>query len=174
MEHKPTLKSGLQILLSRASVTSPEDLLPPSQRKGKDGGGRGGDVPRYVRVNTLKVEVEDVITELIKNGFGFPSSSPSSPSSSTSLSISKDPHVPNLLLLPPSSDLHEEALLKGGKIILQDKASCFPAHVLSSCLREKFGKKEEGEEGKKSGKKKRKGDAFWEEIHAIDACAAPG
>lgn len=43
----------------------------------------------------------------------------------------KDEHIPNLLLFPPDSQWVEDDLYKSGKIILQDKASCFPALVLS-------------------------------------------
>lgn len=43
----------------------------------------------------------------------------------------KDDHLPELLILPPSADLHDDELLLDGKIVLQDKASCFPAFILS-------------------------------------------
>lgn len=43
----------------------------------------------------------------------------------------KDEHIPNLLLFPPDSQWVEDELYKSGKVILQDKASCFPAQILS-------------------------------------------
>lgn len=42
-----------------------------------------------------------------------------------------DSHVPDLLRFPPGAQFHDDPLFHEGKIILQDKASCFPALVLS-------------------------------------------
>jgi putative methyltransferase len=42
-----------------------------------------------------------------------------------------DEHVPNLLLFPPDFSFQCDPLYLSGKIILQDKASCFPALILS-------------------------------------------
>ena len=41
-----------------------------------------------------------------------------------------DPHVPSLLCLPPHTELHEHALVKGDVLILQDKASCLAPAAL--------------------------------------------
>lgn len=41
-----------------------------------------------------------------------------------------DPTIPNLLGLPPELNLTQSDAYKHGEIILQDKASCFPAHLL--------------------------------------------
>lgn len=43
----------------------------------------------------------------------------------------QDPHLPELLILPSGTDLHADALYVRGDIIIQDKASCFPAFVLN-------------------------------------------
>jgi putative methyltransferase len=45
--------------------------------------------------------------------------------------MAKDAHIPHLLLFPPQTPFHDDPFYKAGKIILQDKASCFPALVLS-------------------------------------------
>jgi 16S rRNA C967 or C1407 C5-methylase (RsmB/RsmF family) len=45
--------------------------------------------------------------------------------------FSNDLHVPNLLVFPPNTAFQDDDLYTSGKIILQDKASCFPALVLS-------------------------------------------
>ncbi|KAL7748282.1 hypothetical protein RI367_006241 [Sorochytrium milnesiophthora] len=58
----------------------------------------------------------------------------------------RDQHLPDLLAFPANTDLHAHALVQSGALILQDKASCFPATVLAPPLH----------------------------AHAIDACAAPG
>jgi hypothetical protein len=45
--------------------------------------------------------------------------------------FSEDEHIPDLLLFNPQVRFHEEEAHRSGKIILQDKASCFPATVLT-------------------------------------------
>lgn len=80
-------------------------------------------VPRYVRVNRFLVS--DTQTDaLIK-----------SLESHTKLSFPSqfhwDTHVKDLLVFPPGTDfLNCPAYSSENKIILQDKASCFPPHVL--------------------------------------------
>jgi len=46
-------------------------------------------------------------------------------------SFSIDAHVPNLLVFHPDTSFQDDPLYLSGNIILQDKASCFPALVLS-------------------------------------------
>lgn len=46
-------------------------------------------------------------------------------------SISLDEHIPDLLAFHPDVRLNEDSSFQTGKIILQDKASCIPAAVLS-------------------------------------------
>jgi putative methyltransferase len=41
-----------------------------------------------------------------------------------------DPNIPNLLALPPKIDLSKSKAYTSGRIIFQDKASCFPAYLL--------------------------------------------
>ncbi|KAJ3062834.1 putative 28S rRNA (cytosine-C(5))-methyltransferase, partial [Quaeritorhiza haematococci] len=45
--------------------------------------------------------------------------------------IRQDFHIPNLLVFPSGTDLHDHPSVLNGSIILQDKASCFPAHILN-------------------------------------------
>ena len=35
------------------------------------------------------------------------------------------------MVFAPGTDLHDDSLVQSGALILQDKASCFPAHALS-------------------------------------------
>ncbi|OJT10122.1 25S rRNA (cytosine-C(5))-methyltransferase rcm1 [Trametes pubescens] len=48
----------------------------------------------------------------------------------------RDEHIPDLLAFPPSVHFTDDPLYLSGKIILQDKASCFPAHVLAPPARD--------------------------------------
>ncbi|ORZ40769.1 S-adenosyl-L-methionine-dependent methyltransferase [Catenaria anguillulae PL171] len=101
-------------------------------------------LPRYVRVNTLKTSVDVVIKQ-------FDSLAQAHALASAGSALEKghfyqDPHLPSLLVFPPSTDFHLEPMYTHGEIILQDKASSFPAHILSPP----------------------------EGAHCIDGCAAPG
>ncbi|TPX69035.1 hypothetical protein SpCBS45565_g02687 [Spizellomyces sp. 'palustris'] len=58
----------------------------------------------------------------------------------------QDKHIPELVMLPSNVDLHDNPLLLDGSIIIQDKASCFPAYILNPAR----------------------------DSTVIDACAAPG
>jgi len=107
-------------------------------------GGPSCSFPRYARVNVMHSKVSDVVdilqAELTKA------------SDDANSTIYADAHVPDLLVLPPNSSswLHQDFdLVKSGKIVLQDKSSCFSALVCAS-----------------SGSEIR-GDF-------IDACSAPG
>jgi putative methyltransferase len=66
---------------------------------------------------------------------------------STKKAICFDPHIPNLVAVSPGTDFTKTEAYKSGAIILQDKASCFPAYLLNPSP-------EDGD--------------------VIDSCAAPG
>ncbi len=102
-----------------------------------------------MRVNTIKSDLNEQlgttfsgykITETLEDVLRCPMSS-------SEKLIHVDMHVPNLLALPPATDLSKTPAYLKGQIILQDKASCFPAYFLSPSS-------EDGD--------------------CLDACAAPG
>ena len=105
--------------------------------------------PRWVRINTIKTTVNEQLNttfadykpigsleELLKNN-----------SSHGDKLLHVDLHVPNLIALSPSADLSKTSAYLNGQIILQDKASCFPAYLL---------------------------DPSPNDGDCVDACAAPG
>ncbi|CAH2044463.1 unnamed protein product [Thlaspi arvense] len=122
MRHKDALLSGLATLLVRKKVESVDELLGLSQLNGHV-------KPRYVRVNTLKMDVDSAVQELEKL-----------------YKVQKDETVPDLLVMPPGSDLHAHHLVMNGRIFLQGKASSMVAAALQP-------------------------EAGWE---VLDACSAPG
>ena len=69
--------------------------------------------------------------------------------------VAQDPHVPDLLVLPPGTDLHAHPLVTSGGLVLQDKASCFSALALL---------------GSSSGS----APLYPPPYDVLDACAAPG
>ncbi|KAL1212716.1 25S rRNA (cytosine-C(5))-methyltransferase NSUN5 [Cardamine amara subsp. amara] len=122
MRRKDALLSSLATLLVRKKVESVDQLIGLSQPN-------GDFKPRYVRVNTLKIDVDSAVKELEKH-----------------YTVKKDETVPDLLVLPPGSDLHAHPLLTNGRIFLQGKASSMAAAALQP-------------------------EAGWE---VLDACSAPG
>lgn len=121
MLQKDSLRTTLDKVCARKRVRCVEDLLSnKSAVKPK---------PRFLRVNTLKVTTESVIEELNKMHM-----------------VDKDEMVPDMLVLPPGTDLHNHPLVTDGKVFLQGRASCMVAVALCP----------------KPG---------WK---VIDACAAPG
>ncbi|XP_074276444.1 25S rRNA (cytosine-C(5))-methyltransferase NSUN5 [Silene latifolia] len=103
---KPSLQSALAKLLIRNKVKHVQDLLSHYQTP---------DVPkpRYVRVNTLKLDVNSAINELGRR-----------------CTVENDDLVPDLLVLPPGVDLHDHPLVTNGSVFLQGKASSMVAVAL--------------------------------------------
>ena len=118
--------------------------------------------PRYVRVNILKIDSKtaaQVLSDEILSKTG------DDEKSLTSTVLYTDAHVPDLLVMSPetSSKLFSHPLVTEGKVVFQDKSSCFPALSLI--------------QGNGSA------DTFWQNCYAsnkdgcvdvVDACAAPG
>uniref|UniRef100_K3WX53 SAM-dependent MTase RsmB/NOP-type domain-containing protein n=1 Tax=Globisporangium ultimum (strain ATCC 200006 / CBS 805.95 / DAOM BR144) TaxID=431595 RepID=K3WX53_GLOUD len=128
MKFQNAFKEALVRMKIKAKVSSNEGLLPEENRK------RDLELPRYVRINTLTIspkETQQFIDEY---------------------KAERDADVRDLLVLPHGTELHENDLATKGKLVLQDKASCFPAYILH------------GEHT----------DADGQEGDVIDACAAPG
>lgn len=141
--HQARLKAELARLKVRRGVSRNEDLLEVGS-----GPGPASQVPRFVRVNTLKTCCDDAIDYFKRQGFSYQGRA----SSLEDLRALKgkrfllDPLLSELLVFPAQTDLHDHPLYQAGHLILQDKASCLPAMLL----------------------------APPPGSHVIDACAAPG
>jgi 25S rRNA (cytosine2278-C5)-methyltransferase len=146
----PILNSSLIQLKHKANVTTFEELVSSESKL-------SASIPRYVRVNTLLSSVADIQNEFSNEGYVL-LEKPGDPF--LGKQFAPDELLNDLLVFPSSSDFHTHPLLKSGKIVLQDKASCFPAFVLSQCLREYYTLNSES--------------SFPPNCHVIDACAAPG
>lgn len=90
--------------------------------------------PRYVRVNVIHTSIEPMV-KMLQNSLAENAKTESTGEASIAKqSIFADAHVPDLLVLHPSTSsfLHQDyAAVKSGKIVLQDKSSCFSALVLA-------------------------------------------
>ncbi|XP_063812215.1 28S rRNA (cytosine-C(5))-methyltransferase [Pseudophryne corroboree] len=146
LAHRARLQAELAKLKVKKKVSSNKDLVTSM-------GGTADDpvVPRYVRVNTLKSSMADVLTYFKRKGYTYLGKARSIQElvdfgQKSGKRFLQDLHVPNLLVFPPNTDFHKDSLYTSGHLILQDKASCLPALLLDppvgSCV--------------------------------IDACAAPG
>ncbi|KLU88968.1 hypothetical protein MAPG_07948 [Magnaporthiopsis poae ATCC 64411] len=102
--------------------------------------------PRWVRINTLKTSLAAELESTFA-GFTRVASVPNLLARSEPDGIYVDEHIPNLIAVPRRVEIIKKEAYKSGAIILQDKASCFPAYLLDP-------RPEDGE--------------------ALDACAAPG
>lgn len=107
--------------------------------------------PRWVRINTVKTTLE----KQLGNTFAAYEKVTSladlvqdDDDTDDRKRVYIDPHIPDLLAVPPGVEFIASAAYKNGEIILQDKASCFPAYLLA-------------------------GDTEWEG-DLVDGCAAPG
>ncbi|XP_047218248.1 probable 28S rRNA (cytosine-C(5))-methyltransferase [Girardinichthys multiradiatus] len=142
MKHRPRLQAELARMKVRRKVSRNEDLLPASAQQTPR-----NQLPRYVRVNTLKTSVEDAVDYLKRDGFSYLGQALKLDNLTLkNKDFVMDLHLPELLVFSPKTEFHDHFLYKAGHIILQDKASCLPAYLLDP----------------PPGS------------HVIDACAAPG
>lgn len=86
--------------------------------------------PRWIRVNTLKSSLEQELATTFKDYKSDASVLEVANSSAPEKLLAIDPNVPDLIALAPEADVTKSQSYKDGKLILQDKASCFPAYML--------------------------------------------
>ncbi|KAF7327438.1 SAM-MT-RSMB-NOP domain-containing protein [Mycena kentingensis (nom. inval.)] len=120
LRHKTRLNGELQKLKARRGVRANAELAQSADA-------RAMQIPRYVRVNTSLWSLEDALKYFVADGYTLHETL----DMSNPKSVAKDAHIPNLLLLPAQTSFQDDAAYKSGKLILQDKASCFPAVVLA-------------------------------------------
>ncbi|XP_052274457.1 28S rRNA (cytosine-C(5))-methyltransferase-like [Dreissena polymorpha] len=126
--HKTGLHAVCERLKIEAGVSDLKQLLTNTQPE--------DTLPKYVRINTLKSDLTTVKKAFeAKYKFQSMDLQDFSPQCLRAIlhpgTVIEDPHISNVLVFPSGTDLHTHPLYLNGSIILQDKASCFPAHVLS-------------------------------------------
>ncbi|KAF2843807.1 S-adenosyl-L-methionine-dependent methyltransferase [Patellaria atrata CBS 101060] len=153
--HKGRLASELTLARIRRGFGTLETF-----RKSVDSGASAGDStatrgssseekehPRWVRVNTLKTTTQEQLNSTFEAYKTVESLVELCAARPDAKCMRLDPHIPDLLALPPRADVSNTKAYLDGDIILQDKASCFPAYLL---------------------------DVQPEDEDVIDGCAAPG
>ncbi|KAK5664278.1 hypothetical protein OQA88_496 [Cercophora sp. LCS_1] len=86
--------------------------------------------PRWVRVNTLKSSVDGELETLWKGWEVVASVGEVMNAKRGERKLCLDGNVEGLVALPPGSDVTRSESYREGRVILQDKASCFPAVLL--------------------------------------------
>ncbi|CEP61350.1 rRNA (cytosine-C5-)-methyltransferase RCM1 LALA0_S03e00892g [Lachancea lanzarotensis] len=136
LKHKTRLNSEVVRLKLKLKVTDLRQLVNDNS----------SDITpvRWIRINPIRArnKEKEVLAELEKKF-------PTKVESWTEIvpgTIYHDEYIPNLFGVHPGDKVTSHELYKTGKIIIQDRASCFPAHILNA----------------------QKTDVV------IDACAAPG
>ena len=105
-------------------------------------------MPRYVRVNHLRLSMSDAIEYMKSSGYTqvIPASDTNNYTSIAPNTFMVDPFIPSLLVLPPSTSFHGDPQVDAGALVLQDRSSCLTALALSPPP----------------------------DAHVIDTCSAPG
>ncbi|PGH21430.1 hypothetical protein AJ80_03221 [Polytolypa hystricis UAMH7299] len=150
--HKNRLKAEFVKARIRRQCASIDQLKASiAQMKRSQGGESSSIAPyvRWVRINNVRTTLDDELRTTFASY--KPVSSLRDVASAEGGVYYIDKNVPDLLALPHSVELTSSQAYKGGKIILQDKASCFPAYLL---LGDQL-------------------DGAWKG-DLVDACAAPG
>ncbi|KAF9453472.1 S-adenosyl-L-methionine-dependent methyltransferase [Macrolepiota fuliginosa MF-IS2] len=124
LRHKTRLNAELTRLKIKQNARSTADLAQQADA-------RASQIPRYVRVNTKFWKAEEAIKYFTDKGFSIGNPLQSS------TQFNKDEHIPDLLRFAPQTSFQDEPAYTSGKIILQDKASCFPAYVLRPPVHDK-------------------------------------
>lgn len=101
--------------------------------------------PRWIRINTLKSSLKEQLNATFQDYSTV--NSVHEVLKNMGKLVYVDEHIPNLVAVSPRFDFAKCDAYKSGALILQDKASCFPAYLL---------------------------DPRPDDGDAIDGCAAPG
>lgn len=96
-------------------------------------GGHNFIYPRWVRVNNIRSTLEDQLKTTFSSYRRVDKLAELAPDDDDRNSrklLYVDPHIPDLVAVPFGTDFTSSSAYKNGEIILQDKASCFPAYLL--------------------------------------------
>uniref|UniRef100_A0A3B3Z909 SAM-dependent MTase RsmB/NOP-type domain-containing protein n=1 Tax=Periophthalmus magnuspinnatus TaxID=409849 RepID=A0A3B3Z909_9GOBI len=125
LKNRARLQAALARIKVRQGVCNNQDLIPANGPQDQR------PLPRYVRVNTLKTSVADTVDYLKREGFTYLGQARTVEDLTLKgTHFVQDMDIPEILIFSPKTDFHNHFLYKAGHLILQDKASCLPAHVL--------------------------------------------
>jgi 25S rRNA (cytosine2278-C5)-methyltransferase len=145
--HKVRLSAELTKARLRRGCATLDALKALIDQQSHGEGGDGRRHPRWIRVNSLRTTLERELVETFGEYARVETLAEVTVPGGGKKPIYVDENIPNLLAIPAHVDVTSSKAYKSGKLILQDKASCFPAYLL---------------------------DPGADDGTAIDACAAPG
>lgn len=129
--HKARLQSEFTKARIRRKLST-LDVLKNHVESGLDDSDEAGNAPlkypRWIRINTLKSSLEDQLETTFAEFELVTDVALVRRAGTPRLYI--DAHIPNLIAVNPNFDATKTEAYKKGCIILQDKASCFPAYLL--------------------------------------------
>lgn len=147
--HKARLLAELTRSRLRRSCATLEELKNNITSKGLADSNRKDSI-QWVRINTIQTSLEQQLNSTFHKLSRVGNLSSLCQQQCVEEMLYVDEHIPDLIAIPRSFNITKSVAYKNGEIILQDKASCFPAYLLL-----------------KSPTTKAVGDI-------LDACAAPG
>ncbi|KAJ6078284.1 hypothetical protein N7467_008037 [Penicillium canescens] len=156
--HKVRLRAEFTKARVRRGCASVEQLKAAVIREKREADGTSHFVyPRWVRINNIRTTLDEQLSTTFKSYRRVDSLAALAPedeleSRKPEPRLYIDPNIPDLVAVPFGADFTASSAYKNGEIILQDKASCFPAYLLL------------GDRGPK--------DPWQGDL--VDGCAAPG
>lgn len=87
--------------------------------------------PRWIRINTLKSSLEHELATTFKDYKSDATITEVATAAAGAKILAIDKHIPDLLAVQPGANFTRTRAYTDGAIILQDKASCFPAYLLA-------------------------------------------
>ncbi|PLB44531.1 S-adenosyl-L-methionine-dependent methyltransferase [Aspergillus steynii IBT 23096] len=146
--HKTRLRGEFTKARVRRGCATVADLRDAIRREKDAANGDTAIYPRWVRINNVRTDLAAQLQSTFASYRQVESLPELARPDEPRLRI--DPHIPDLVAVPPGLDFSTSPAYRSGEIILQDKASCFPAYLL-------LGDQEEPWRG-----------------DLMDGCAAPG
>ena len=107
VKQQERLEEAYKNLKSKDALSGDKSTLSPIELK---------TYPRYVRVNTLKMSIDEVFDQLTSE-YGEEN-------------VQRNKYLADVLELPSSIHLHGHQLIKRGSAVLQGLSSCMPVHAL--------------------------------------------
>ncbi|KAJ5676472.1 uncharacterized protein N7477_002105 [Penicillium maclennaniae] len=156
--HKVRLKAEFTKARVRRGCATVEQLKAALRREKREANGGSNFIyPRWVRINNIRSTLEDQLSTTFSSykrvdTLAELATDDDDDDRNSRKLFYMDPNIPDLVAVPFGADFTSSPAYKNGEIILQDKASCFPAYLLL------------GDRGPQ--------DAWQGDL--VDGCAAPG
>ncbi|KAJ5902675.1 hypothetical protein N7495_003203 [Penicillium taxi] len=132
--HKVRLRAEFVKARVRRGCASVEQLKTAVMREKREASGTDDFIyPRWVRINNILTTFDDQMRTTFSSYRKVESLADLAPEEDNRDArklLYIDPHIPDLVAVPYGADFTTSSAYKNGEIILQDKASCFPAYLL--------------------------------------------